>query len=70
MFGFADFAADFARAPFHRALSLHAPVADHTAGLLFDLTFEFSCASARPVSTTRFHSKAISAAQNLVAMGF
>ena len=56
MFGFADFAAEFACAPFHRALSLHAAVPDHPTGLLLDMTFEFSCASARPISATRFDS--------------
>jgi len=56
MFGFADFAAEFACAPFHRALSFHAAVPDHPTGLLLDMTFEFSCASARPISATRFHS--------------
>ena len=57
MFGLADFAAKFACAAFHCTLSLHAAVADHTAGFLFNVTFEFSCASARPIFAARFHTQ-------------
>ena len=69
MFGFADFAADLACAPFHRPLSFHPAVADHPTGLLLDVTLEFSCASARSISATRFHNQTISGPQRLVATG-
>jgi hypothetical protein len=55
LLGFADFAADFSRAPFNGAFCFHAPVAQQPASLLFCVAFNLSCASARSVSSTAFH---------------
>jgi len=62
MFGFTNLATKFTGATFHRALGFHATIANETAGFLFDVTFEFSCASARSIFPARFHTKQYSVA--------